>query len=195
MKRVRIVGLCLVAAGMTSALSVADAGAMFAVKLQHCLNVAASGYSGASKYADADCLRERIFPPGTFEFDYPGLPDAFSGTFTAPLELRTATQTAVSCTGGSYGSGAELSGENGLAAVVLKFTGCKRPTFGPCTTIGHPEEIESNPLAGLLGVESEGQKTAAVHLFPVHRAADFMDFTCSNGHVPASVRVTRASAP
>jgi len=178
MKRMRIVGLCLVAAFALSAIGAGSASAL--PEIGRC--VAKAG----GKYSDANCTVKAKTGTGTTEF----VKNAIKKKFTTVggegvLEGASGIQikcTAQSATGEYLEKGATPSTKE-VHNVVAKFTGCTIPLFGaPCQTKGHASgEIVTTSLKGKLSYTS-GKKTPAVKvnqgLSPEIKKKGFALFEC-----------------
>ncbi|HST32174.1 MAG TPA: choice-of-anchor L domain-containing protein [Solirubrobacteraceae bacterium] len=150
-----------------------------------CVKVAGEKVAGKTVYhggfTKPTCLEKSPTRSGRYEW----LPGVVKGGFTTALKgtgkavLETVTKVKVTCTG-ETGSGA-ITGVKALSGVTMRFTGCEAKA-GKCTTAGHPAgEIETKPLEGVLGWESQSLKLAAVDLFPVGKAGPVVEYACGAG--------------
>jgi hypothetical protein len=149
MKRLRIIGLSLVAAFALSAIA---AGVASAEAPEYGTCVAKAG----GKYADRGCTKEIA---GKTKFEWvPGV--GAKAKFTTKskelttVTLETVTKKAVICKG-QTGTG-EYTGPKTVGGVVETLTGCELGT-SKCTTTGQAEgTVVSDPLSGVLGVNKKG---------------------------------------
>ena len=174
MKRMRIVGLCLVAAFALSAIGVGSASAL--PEIGRCVSKA------GGKYTDGNCTKTG--KPGTFEF----VKGAEKLKFTSAGgegKLQGATGTEIKCTTQSA-TGEYLVKTGAIKEVhnvTAKFNGCELPLFGAaCQTKGAAAgEILTTKLKGKLSYTS-GKKTPAVKvnqgLSPEVKKKGFTLFEC-----------------
>jgi len=173
MKRMRIVGLCLVAAFALSAIGAGSASAL--PEIGRC--VAKAG----GKYTDGNCTKK-----GTGSFER--VKNAVNPAFTSAGgegKLLGAGGTEIKCTtqsaSGSYFE--KLGSTKEVHLVTAKFNGCTLPLFGvPCQTNGKAEgEIITTKLHGAL-VYVSGKKTPGVvvaqGLSPEVKKKGFAEFEC-----------------
>jgi len=176
MKRMRIVGLCLVAAFALSAIGAGSASAL--PEIGRC--VAQAG----GKYTDANCTVKSSKGNGKTEF----VKNAVKTKFTSvggEGKLQGATGTEIKCTTQSA-TGEYLqkgTGTKEVTNVQAKFNGCELPLFGAeCKSKGAAAgEILTTKLKGKLSYTS-GKKTPAVKvnqgLSPVVKKKGFTEFEC-----------------
>jgi hypothetical protein len=182
MRRIGIAGLLLVAALATMAAAASSAFAT-APEFGRCLAQA------GGKFQDSGCKTPSI--PGKEKFEWhPGVEKAH---FTSKLKegtptLETANLTKITCTGES-GAG-EITGERSVGNVTAKFNGCSTSKLA-CQNAG-PEEINTNKLQGVVGVEKLGETAAknklAQALGPESPATADAEFECAG--LPVIVRGT-----
>ncbi len=176
MKRMRIVGLCLVAAFALSAIGAGSASAL--PEIGRC--VAKAG----GKYSDANCNVKASKGGGTTEFVKGAVKKSFT-TAGGEGKLEGATGTEIKCTTQSAtGEYLEKTGAiKEVTNVQAKFNGCTLPLFGaPCQTKGAAAgEILTTKLKGKLSYTS-GKKTPAVKvnqgLSPIVKKKGFTEFEC-----------------
>jgi hypothetical protein len=166
LKRVRVVGLCLVAA-IISAISVASASAV-RPEFGRCLKQTTKSLSN---YDSAKCVKLASEDTGTEEEklkkgNYKWFPGVVNHKFSSAIKpstiatLETVAGTKITCTGETSGGEYVTGGSNKeVAGVVVQFTGCA--TSGvPCNSAGKGAgQITTAALEGVLGVEKIGTKT------------------------------------
>jgi hypothetical protein len=173
MKRIRIAGVCLVAAVALCALAAASASAE-APEYGRCLKKAVAGGKG---YTASKCT---VAGEGT-KAKYEWLPGEAKRKFTTKGgagKLETVGGKTVTCE--SESSTGEFSATNTKQeTTAVRFKGCKATGF-PCTTEGLKEgELETRELVGEVGIES-GTKTD-LELRPGPNAKGlFIAFVCSS---------------
>lgn len=178
MKRMRIVGLCLVAAFALSAIGAGSASAL--PEIGRCIAKA------GGKYADANCTVKAASGKGTTEF----VKNAIKKKFTSAGgegKLQGATGTEIKCTTqtatGEYLEKGATPSTKEVTNVVARFNGCELPLFGAeCKTKGAAAgEIVTTKLQGKLAYTS-GKKTPAVKvnqgLSPMVKKKGFAEFEC-----------------
>jgi len=175
MKRMRIVGLCLVAAFALSAIGAGSASAL--PEIGKC--IAKSG----GKYLDGNCTK--LGKPGAFEWSKVITNKKFTSA-GGEGKLLGASGTEIKCT--TQSASGEYKGTTSfkeVTAVVAKFNGCELPLFkAVCQTAGDAAgEITTNPkfLTGKLAYTSgKGTKTPVVNqgLTPVVKKTGFAEFEC-----------------
>ena len=175
MKRMRIVGLCLVAAFALSAIGAGSASAL--PEIGRC--VAKAG----GKYTDGNCTKK-----GTGSFEK--VKNAVKKGFTSAggegklegaggTEIKCTTQTAE----GQYLEKGAVPATKEVHLVTAKFNGCELPLFGvECKTKGKAAgEITTTKLKGAL-VYVSGKKTPGVivaqGLSPEVKKKGFAEFEC-----------------
>jgi len=169
MKRMRIVGLCLVAAFALSAIGAGSASAL--PEVGRCVSKA------GGKYLTASCTTKG---KGTFEFVKGAVLKKFTAT-AGEGKLYGATKTEIKCaTQTTVGEYAEVSGSiKGVKKVEAKFNGCEYALLGvPCQTKGAASgEILTTKLKGALEYVGTGKK-AGVALTPEVKKKGFTLFEC-----------------
>jgi hypothetical protein len=173
MKRMRVIGLCLVATVAMSAVAVSSA---FATAPEFGRCVAKAG----GKFQDAGCTKPSI--PGKEKFEWE--PGIIKKKFTSKLKegtptLETAGGTKITCN--AEQGGGEITGEKSVGNVTAKFNGCK--TSGLACENGAAEEINTNKLQGVIGVEKLGETAVknklAESLAPESPATTDAEFECA----------------
>lgn len=179
MKRMRIVGLCLVAAFALSAIGAGSASAL--PEIGRCVSKA------GGKYTESNCVTKSSSKvPGTFEFVKNAIKKHFSAA-SGEAKLQGATGTEIKCsasssTGEFLEKGATPSTKE-VTNVVAKFNGCELPAFGvECKSKGAAAgEILTTKLKGKFAYTS-GKKTPAVKvnesLAPIVKKHGFTEFEC-----------------
>jgi hypothetical protein len=148
MKRMSIVGLCLLAALAMSAVFVSSASAT-APEFGRCIKKAKAEGSG---FSDAGCLKA-VGTGAKFEWTPTILKKTFKAHMTGTLAtLETVTGTKITCKA-EKNVGAEYSGEKSVSKIVADFTGCETGGI-ECSNAGAGEIITSS-LKGALGYEKK----------------------------------------
>jgi len=182
MKRIRIVGLCLVAV-FAMGIVAASASASPTPHYGRCLKKAVAGGAG---FTGATCTT----PVGTgakYEWTSVILKPKFNSVIKAETTatLETVGGTKITCTGES-GPG-EIKNSTEIGKVEPVFTGCSSSGL-KCNSAGQPEgTIKTAPLGGVLGVEKvtivEGKEVASKNKLAVElhseTAGDIADFSCT----------------
>src|SRR4030081_3466421 len=139
MKRMKIMGLALVAVFAMTAFAASSAMAL--PEVGRCI-----AGSSSSKYSDSNCNVK-----GAFEFVKTIVKNKFTSAGGEGV-LETTSGTKVVCKTQSA-TGEYKAGGKEVTNVVAKFQGCAIPALGiTCKTKGAPEgEIVTNPLGGKLG--------------------------------------------
>lgn len=189
MKRMRMMGLTLVAVFALGAVAASSAFAL--PEVGRCVAKAGTG-----KYKNANCT-EKAGSKTTekqFEFQKEITKNQFTSAGGEGI-LETAAGTKVVCktqsATGQYDvdisptTGKQLP-TNEVEKVIAKFQGCAIPALGiTCKTAGAPEgEIVTNALAGKLGyISGKGTKTPVVgqELHPELKKGLFATFECGGG--------------
>jgi hypothetical protein len=175
MRRMRVIGLCLVAVLAIGAM-VVDSASATAPSFGRCIKKAKAEGAG---FSDAGCLKE-VGTGAKFEWTNTILKNKFNGHMTGTLAtLETVTGTKITCKA-EKNENAEFSGEKSVAKIVADFTGCETGGI-ECSNAG-PGEIITNSLAGTLGYEKKeavlSKSKLEVQLFP-ESAATLAEFKCS----------------
>lgn len=175
MRRIRIMGLCLVAMFAMGAIASGTASAT-APEFGQCLKKAVKSLPG---YSDSKCTKVATeAKKGTYEW-IPG-PVIGKNKFTTiggVATLLTVKGETVTCTKeestGHYIEG----GNNKEEETTVRFKGCESNKLS-CTTAGEPEgELVTNPLVGVIGFEKAPKKTALL-LHP-QTGSTFIAFNCT----------------
>jgi hypothetical protein len=182
MKRMRIMGLCLVVAFAMSAVAATSA---FATAPEFGRCVAKAG----GKFSDSGCTKE-VASKGKFEWE-PGA--GAKNTFTSKMNagtlatLETVKGTKITCKEES--SPGEIKNAKEVAGVVAKFNGCETSGL-KCSSAGKAEgEIVTASLEGVVGVEKVGLKPSANKLAEeLHAPAGSKVATFSCAGVPVEVK-------
>jgi len=181
MKRMKIVGLCLVAAAFAlSAFGAVSASAL--PEIGRCVKV---GAGEPSKYTDSNCTVKKT-STGLFEWKKNAIKKNFTST-GGEGKLQGATGTEIKCTTqsatGTYLEKGATPSTKEVTNVQAKFNGCELPLFGvECKTKGAAAgEILTTKLKGALAYIS-GKKTPAVKvaqgLAPIVKKKGFTEFEC-----------------
>jgi hypothetical protein len=181
MKRMRIMGLCLVAVFAVTAFAASSAMAL--PEVGRCVSKA------AGKYSDSNCTT-KVTKGGTFERAKGAASEAESSTgFTSAGGegvLETVSGTKITCeTQSASGKYDQDSGAiKEVEGVIATFKGCSLPLLGvKCHTVGAAEgEIKTNLLKGPLGyISGEKTKTPVVgqELTPEKVKGTFASFECT----------------
>jgi len=201
MKRMRIMGLCLVAAVAMSAVAVSSASAFTreAPEVGRCL-----AHAGG-KWKDGGCKVKETATEKKFEW-YPAFGEAANGeTKLAPkvkftsaskeealIQLETVKAEVIVCKGtdgkGKEGqtSNGEVTGPKTNVATEIIFRGCEIPTVGKCKSTkpvaANEGEIKVNNLNGTIGIEKtalEKSKEKVANLFVPASGETFTEFSCA----------------
>jgi hypothetical protein len=182
MKRMKIMGLCLVAVfAVTAAFAATSASALpeFGV----CVAKAGTG-----KYKNSNCTEKagKLVSEKNFEFKK----EIPVGKFGLTAEgghsaLSTEEGSTIECTGSSTKgefkvkeSGGKQSPTKEVTKVIAKFTGCTELGKN-CQNKGAPlGEITTNELDGPIGYISKATKTVGQELHPIKAKALFVTFEC-----------------
>jgi hypothetical protein len=149
MKRMRIVGLCLVAVFALTAFAASSASALPSGEYGFCVK------KTGGKYENSGCTKEKA---GALKYEWEPLtaPVGFTSEMTAGTKatLETVGGTKITCTK-EHGTG-EVANNHEVAAVIAHFEGCETSTF-PCQNKGGTSgDINTEPLNGGTGVEKKG---------------------------------------
>lgn len=187
MRRIKIMGLCLVAvcafaAFASSALALPEIGRCKAV-------------GGTGKYTDSNCTT-KAKPTGTGNFEF--VKGVAKTGFTASsgeavLEGESGVQ--VVCTSSSVTGKLDADGTTGAVKgvenVISTYSGCNVPAFGgiTCETTGKGAgHIVTNELEGSLGYINKAKKEVGQELFPHVKHGAFTEFSCGGGAVVVVVK-------
>jgi hypothetical protein len=159
MKRVRVMGLCLIAVIAIGAMSAASASAE-APEFGRCLK---TKEGGGTKYTTAKCTVVAAGEKEIFEW-YSAFGSAKpleKAGFTTKLKpetivtLETKAGSKITCKGEA--SGGKYTGNKTVGGIVLQFTACET-SGGKCNSAGKGAgAITWNELDGLLGVTKTGE--------------------------------------
>ncbi len=192
MKRMRIVGLCLVAVFAFSAFAVSSASAL--PEIGRCV-----AKPGTGKYKNSNCTEKAGSKVEEKQFER--VKNAVKKGFTSAGGegvLETAAGTKVVCTAqsatGEYLEKGATPSTKEVHHVVATFTGCTLPLISaPCNTAGKASgEIVTNELEGKMGyISGKGTKTPVVgqELKPQKNVTSklFAAFECGAGAVKIEV--------
>ncbi len=174
MRRLRYIGLCLIAA---IALGAGGATSAFAAAPEVGRCVSHSG----GKYTNNVCTKPaKGKKVGSFEWESGAIKKKFTGTGGVGT-LETIHAVKVTCK--TETSDGEFTSPKAVGNIAVVFTGCESVGF-TCETSGSAEgEIATNPLAGTLVWEKFGKKIA-IDLVP-QTGELFVEFACG----PSPVKV------
>jgi hypothetical protein len=181
MKRIKIMGLCLIAALAVTALASSTAFAA-APEFGRCL--AKTG----GKFSDAGCTKE-VGTGGKFEWNPgPGAKNQFKSKIKAETAatLETVGGTKITCK--QETSPGEFKNAKEVGGVEAKFNECVG-LGQPCSTTGKASgEIVTHPLGGTLGVEKVGETPAKNKLaLELHsESGNVAEFSCAG--IPVVVK-------
>jgi hypothetical protein len=189
MKRIRVLGLCLVAVGAISAVIAASASAVAVPEFGRCKAQV------GGKFSNSGCtLLAKEVSKQKFEwFSGPGPKNKFKAHQKAETlaTLETVGGTKITCTA-EKNENAEFNSPKTVAKIVAFFTGCETSKV-PCNSAGKGTgEITTFALAGKLGVEKLGLKEGVVvesknklevQLFAETPGGLLAEFNCSTIHV------------
>ena len=186
MTRVRLVGLCLVAALAVSVTTVAGASAA-APEYGRCEKAEKVGKEYKGKFSNSGCTKEvpesERAKKGKYEW-HPGVLKAKQTSKGGKGILEEAGKYSVGCE--SEESTGEYSGTKDVRHLTVKFKRCEAPGL-ICTSPGHEKgELETVPLEGRVVWESESKHKTALDLFP-EGGGDFIEFNCG-GTLTVAVR-------
>jgi hypothetical protein len=177
MKRMRILGLAVVAVFAVTAFAASSALAL--PEFGRCIAKAGTG-----KYKDANCTLKagKVVSEKAFEFVKTIEKKNFTSAGGAGV-LETESGTRVECTGQS--ATGEFKGTTSFKEVknvVARFTGCTLPLLGAqCGTAGSAAgEIVTQKLTGKLGYIAKATKTVGQELKPEVKGGAFVVFECSS---------------
>jgi hypothetical protein len=171
MKRLRIVGLCLVAAFALSAITVASASAT-APEFGKCEKVTSGG-----AYKDAGCTKPETGTKGKYNWVADATGVKFKAHMTGSLAtLEGEKGSKITCTA-EHNENAAYTGPKTVGNIVAEFEGCETSGL-KCHSAGAGEgDITTNPLEGLLGNEKPKKLEVQLH-GPGHGA--LAEFECSS---------------
>jgi hypothetical protein len=196
MRKVRILGPCLVVAFALSAVAATSASAFVeeAPEYGRCLKLT------GGKWKDAACKTAGL--PGEEKYEwYPAFGPNGKGEeklatklkFTSTtkeetrVELETTKEERIVCTG-TNGKGkeartseGEVTGPKTNIATKIVLRGCEIPEFAVCENTGTAGEIKMNDLDGTLGFQTttgEQSKWKVANLYKPKTGSIFTEFTC-----------------
>jgi hypothetical protein len=192
MKRMRIMGLCLVAAFALTAIGAGTASAL--PEIGRCVAKAGTG-----KYKDAACTKKAGAKAEEKQFEFVKGPEVGKTGFTSAGGegvLETVSGTKIICTTQSAtGKYKRLSTgvTKEVEGVIAKFEGCGIPAIGAkCKTKGEAEGVISTlSLKGPLGYISGEKTTSPVVgqlLTPTKAKGLFAEFECLGGGIVVKVK-------
>jgi hypothetical protein len=203
MKRMKTVGLCLIAVGAVSAIGAGGASAA-PPELGRCLKASSvmegkkTSYTGA--YAEKGCTRLNASHKGKYEWSPgPGAKSKFFGTGLEPEPtLETTGGAKVVCSSLAL-KGGEYTGPKTAKVAKLLFSGCEGAPGRPCQTVPVKEgEIESSgELQMELGVIKAGtrpvvgwdiKKEGVVFAFQCGKLPELHDVQTVEGSVIAPLK-------
>jgi hypothetical protein len=183
MKRMRALGLCMVAAFAIAAIVASSASAAASPEFGRCK--AKTG----GKFSNSGCtLLAKEVSKQKFEWE----PSVAKNKFKAKQKaetlatLETVGGTKITCTS-EENSGAEYNLPKKVSKIVAEFSGCETSKI-PCNSAGEPSgHITTHSLAGVLGVEKlfvkEGKTEESKNKLEVQLTAEgggaLANFTCS----------------
>jgi hypothetical protein len=189
MKRMRIMGLCLVAAFALSAIGAVSASAL--PEVGRCVEKVSS----TSKYTDANCTKKAVKGNGTHEFLKGAKSETEGVHFTSAGGegvLETEAGTKVVCqtqtATGKYDQDTGAIKE--VESVVARFNTCAIPALGiACNSKGAaPEEIVTSSLHGPMGYIKKLAKSVGQELTPDVKKGAFAEFECGGGAAKVVVK-------
>jgi hypothetical protein len=177
MKRMRIMGICLVAAFALTAIGAGTASAL--PEIGRC--VAKAG----GKYKDSNCV-SKVTTGGTFERVKSAEKTGFTATSgTSFLEGKSGLKVVCSASTavGKYDADGSPASIKAVEGVVATFTGCGIPAVGvKCNTKGNGEGvIKTQILEGNLGYINKAAKEVGQELHPATKGGMFAEFDCTAG--------------
>jgi hypothetical protein len=196
MKRMRIMGLCLVAVFAITAITAVSASAL--PEVGRCVSQPNTG-----KYKDAACIVKagKLLSEKSFEFKKGAKSETEGVGFTASGgvgTLETESGTTITCkTQSATGKYDEDTGAiKEVETVVATFKGCELPLIkGECKTVGSAAgEIKTEKLKGALGyISGEKSKPPVIPvvgqaLQPEKAKGNFAVFECGGGAVKVIVK-------
>ena len=174
MRRLRLIGFCVVVVLALGVLAVGSAWAQ-APEMGRCVSHA------GGKYTNNVCTKlAKGKKVGSFEWEAGAVKNKFSGTGGTGV-LETVGLAEVVCR--AEASHGEFTSSKTVGNVAVSFTECESGGY-KCNTVGAKEgEVATNPLSGTLVWEKYGKKVA-IDLVPQSTEL-FVEFTCG----PATVKV------
>jgi hypothetical protein len=195
MRRIRVVGLCLVAVFASGAIASATASAE-APEFGQCLKIVKGTEKKLSLYDSAKCIKHASEDAGTeaeklkkANYEWVPGPKAGENSFTrAGGVVKTLGPGGESFTCQSEEATGHyiVGGNNKEEELNVTFKGCQSGGLS-CTTAGRaPGELVLNPLIGIVGFETEPKEgdTTRHTVLQLHAATTgghFIDFQCTGG--------------
>jgi len=191
MKRMRIMGLCLVAAFAFSALAVSSS--FGAVEVGRCVSKAGTG-----KYKDSNCHIKagKLVSEKSFEFVKSAEKVGFTSAGGEGV-LETASGTKIVCktqsASGKYDADGSPASIKEVESVVAKFEECGIPAIETkCNSAGNPEGVISTFLLkgplGYIAGEKTANPTVGQELTPEKAKGLFAEFKCLGGGITVKVK-------
>jgi hypothetical protein len=180
MKRMKIMGLALVAVFAITAFAASSAMAL--PEIGRCIAKA------GGKYTESNC-NTKVTKGGSFEFVKTIVNKKFTSAGGEGV-LETTSGTKVICkTQSAVGEYKGTTSFKEVQGVVAKFNGCAIPAFGiECNTKGSAAgEIVTNSLTGKMGYISKAGKSVGQELHPLVKKGLFATFECGGGVVNIEV--------
>ncbi len=179
MRRLRIVGLCLVAVFALGAAMAASASAE-APEYGRCLKATAEKEGKKTVYhggfTDSKCTKKSESKTGKYEW-HPGAAKGGQVSAGGRAALEQVNGLGVGCKS-EHSSQGELSGTKEVKNLVVVFEGCESVAL-VCTSPGHKAgELVTVPLEGKVVWASKSAHTADLDLFPAGGAEKFIEFGC-----------------
>ncbi len=191
MKRMKIVGVALIAVFALSAFAVSSASAL--PEVGRCVAKA------AGKYTDSNCTVKAVKGNGTHEWLKSAVKTGFTsaggvGVLEGASNVECKTQTAV----GKYDADGSTPSIKAVEDVVSTFHGCAIPTFGiECNSAGQAAGvIVTAKLAGNINyISGEKTKTPVVgqELTPEVKNGAFATFECGAGAVKIITKAAKTN--
>jgi len=191
MKRMRIMGLCLVAAFALTAIGAGSASAL--PEIGRCVAKAGTG-----KYKDANCTKKAGSKAEEKQFEFLKGPEVGKVGFTSAGGegvLETVSGTKIVCkTQSATGKYKRLSTgtTKEVEGVIANFEGCSIPALEtPCQSGSESGKISTFSLKGPLGYISGEKTTTPVvgqMLTPTKAKGFFAEFKCLGGGITVKVK-------
>jgi hypothetical protein len=175
MRRIRIVGLCLVAVFATTAVAASSASAALP-ELYECAKAVKVGKVYTGKYNDKKCSEKNEAGTGKYELQ-PGVGKGkvFKGKGKVATLHTPAIGGEVTCkTNKSEGKNSSPTTQSGVVAIFKTCTSLGKKCTSAGAKVG---EIKTNPLGGVFGYISKAPLKVGVDLTG-EGGKDSADFTC-----------------
>jgi hypothetical protein len=190
MRRIRIVGLCLVAVFALGAFMASSALAL--PEYGKCVAKAGTG-----KYTESNCVKKAKTLTSEKQFERVKAKEIVKENFkgasgTSFLEGESGIK--IVCSSGTNGGNLDKDGTTlaakGVENVIAKFNGCGIPAFGlQCKSAGAgSEEIVTNTLEGSFVYKNKAAKEILQELHPKVKKGAFASFECGGGAVDVLVK-------